>query len=556
LYSDEERTYSVTYLRDGIVTFNGWIDPEGLFQDFVRDRWVITLQCVDGLGFLNHLSFVNPLTFQLITGKQSELDILAVCLKRTSILQNINTSIGIVYDGLTESLNVLENVFLNANRFIKEDNNTIMSCKEVLNDLLEPYGATIASINGEWYIYKANELYLDNSTVDFFRYDSEGVALAPPTKTVDLSQTLGSQIDSLYPHHCNEDQKMDIDASIGAYRVEYKYGLTQSLIDNSTLINIAGVIADWNIIDAPSLTLPASGLPHVDIISNNNSGTDLTVLESDMYTVDSGFESVVVMNVRSYGSIHSPHWMRIEIVLTETDPPNQNYYFGDDGAWHYNSQQSIRVDNITATNRSSLLSTIEVAPAPADGDLFIRLLQPFKGGTPDVNFRVDLCSLQPKAVQGQTTPTGETHTIQRISKPSSKIANTETVFNGDNPSDVWVGTIYEADETTPTETWHRIGFDMEDSNKPLLRIMAEEKIRMNAKPSRIFSGSIYGWFSYLSVFTINGVSGKFMFLEYTYNTKANIISAKFKEIQGDELTDMEYTYALTYDNVENPTIGN
>jgi hypothetical protein len=47
-----------------------------------------------------------------------------------------------------------------------------------------------------------------------------------------------------------------------------------------------------------------------------------------------------------------------------------------------------------------------------------------------------------------------------------------------------------------------------------------------------------------------------MFLEYTYNTKANIINAKFKEIQGDELNDMRYIYALTYDNIENPTIAN
>ena len=52
LYSEEERTFSVIYYRDSVVLFKGWIDPEGLYEDLVTDKWIISLDCVDGIGFL------------------------------------------------------------------------------------------------------------------------------------------------------------------------------------------------------------------------------------------------------------------------------------------------------------------------------------------------------------------------------------------------------------------------------------------------------------------------------------------------------------------------
>ena len=473
LYSEQERTYSVTYLRNGIITFNGWIDPEGLFQDFVRDKWLISLQCVDGLGFLNNLSFVNPLTFQLITGKQKELDIMAVCLKRTSVLQNINTAIGITYDGLDEALNVLENTYLNANRFIKDDNKTIMNCKEVLNDLLEPYGACIASVNGEWYVYKPNELYFNNNAVTFFRYDSEGVVLAPPTKTVDLSETLGSQVNGFYPHHAQANQQIEVQASIGAYRVEYSYGVVKSLITNNILTNIGGVLADWTIIDPAPLTLPPSGESGVFVLCNSDGAGINTVLESYHYTVDVGLSTTLTVVVGSESSGHFSEWGKMQVVLIQAAAPNKTYYYGD-GAWHDSSPQIIKITSLGRTP-STLVNTIDIAETPFEGDIFVRLLQPYFSATNPPKQEYTLISLNPAETQGENSPKGEMHTFQRTSKPSSKIGKSEEVFNGDNPSDVWVGTIYKNDQITPTEFWHRKGLSVTDFEKPYYKLWVKKK---------------------------------------------------------------------------------
>jgi hypothetical protein len=35
-----------------------------------------------------------------------------------------------------------------------------MSCEEVLKSILDIFGAVITQIDGEWYIYKANEIYV------------------------------------------------------------------------------------------------------------------------------------------------------------------------------------------------------------------------------------------------------------------------------------------------------------------------------------------------------------------------------------------------------------
>ena len=205
MYSENEREYSVKYYRDSTLMFYGWLSPEGLIESFVEDKWVISLDCTDGLGFLNNLSYLNNSTGLTFTGKQSALEIIVNCLKRTNLEQNIYTSIDILHTGMSYGQNVLEETYFNANRFVKEDNNTtIMNCEEVLRSILEIFSCCITQYNGNWYIYKPNILFYYTSQY-FFAYDSNGVALTTPNITVEFSQNLGSQINNFYPHHVNKN---------------------------------------------------------------------------------------------------------------------------------------------------------------------------------------------------------------------------------------------------------------------------------------------------------------------------------------------------------------
>ena len=194
-----------------------------------------------------------------------------------------------------------------------------MSCEEVLRDILEPYNAQIVSWNGEWWIYKINQLYADD-TPTFFRYDSLGVALSPTTTTEDFSFDLGSQIDSYYPHHANANQVISYKKSIGAYRINYKYGVVQSLLANILLENVSGTIADWTINSYTNLTLNASDYG-VDILTIAD-GSEVKNMTSDVISLSAGdlisytYKYKVIENDKA-GASPDPGIVNYKIILTD-----------------------------------------------------------------------------------------------------------------------------------------------------------------------------------------------------------------------------------------------
>ena len=554
LYSENEREYSVKYTRNGTdLLFYGWVSPEGLIESFVNDTWIISLDCTDGLGFLTNLSYVENATGLQFVGKQSGLEIITNCLKRTNLQQNIYSSIGIHYTGMTTTENVLANTHFNSSRFVKDDNaETYMNCDEVLRSVIEIFGACITQYKGDWYIYKPNELF-DNSELTFFAYDYAGVALATPTVTIDFAQGLGSQINNFYPHHVNKNQQLTIDSAIGAYRINYKYGKTQNILDNSTLLNQGTGfqdpsnfdVYDWNVL-APLYIGFDSSNPGVGVALSNSSST-VVVLESDPVIVSVG----VVLSF-SFTQKSSTPTSGVPIYLennrigyrVKLTNGSENYYLQSNGTWA-TGVASIDVGTryIGFTNL-----TIEANSIPISGQITVQIQDALNIGF------VYVSSILINLI---TNKKGENHTFQIIDKPSSKIKDVKTVFNGDDASDFYIGTIYKADESTPTIQWRRLGYGRQ---VPILRIMGEERMKMYGKPLRVFSGDVYGYIDYLSVIAIDGISNTlFMPIEYEYNAKTNITKLKLKQILNNLLPDSTYLgidYELTYDygNVVEPTI--
>ena len=554
LYSEEERTFSVVYTRATEILFNGWLSPEGIYESLVSDKWVISLDCTDGLGFLKNLSYVEDATGLNFLGKQSLLEIIVNCLKRTKTPQNILTSIDIYYDGLSQTLNPLDNVHFNADRFIKDDNNTtIMDCEEVLKSVLEPFGAVLTTYKGEWLIYKPN-LLVDSTSETFFAYDSLGVALGTPSRTIDFAFALGSQIDAYYPHHANGNQQKTIKSSIGAYRINYKYGLVKSFFNNLYLRSDTTppllYIEEWTIDDINNVEFPANDLGlRFDIITNSAPST--LVLTSDSFNFEQGnmleFNAAFV----HYGNYNYSPAARVDQVLFKiilTDGVD-TYYLNNDGEWL--SSSAFVSGDIKKTQIDFRLTSNSM---PINGSVKIEIWRPktlfsISGSVDEV--LLSKCGFSP-AGQELDDIKGENHTFQRTLKPSSKIKDIKTVFNGDNESDTYVGAIYKADEINTTELWTRFGAA---ETKPLLQIMGEERMKMYSKPLQVYKGDVYGYFNYLSLVTINGLTGKFMPTTYSYDALSNITSLELTEVLNtDILSDVEYELTFDYGNVVEPTI--
>tara|TARA_R110000796_G_scaffold186402_1_gene303319 strand:+ start:362 stop:2278 length:1917 start_codon:yes stop_codon:yes gene_type:complete len=565
-YSENERNFSVKYLRNNIELFFGWLSPEGLFQSFVNDKWIISLDCTDGLGFLKNLSYVENATGLPFIGKQSGLDIIVNCLKRTDLQQNIYSKIDIAYDGMTITENVLANTYFNANRFVKEDRgNTYMNCDEVLRSVLEPFGACITQSYGSWYIYKPNELvYL--TSFNMFAYDSNGLPLIPAKVSVDLSAIMGSQINNFYPHHVNSNQQLTIDSSIGAYRINYKYGLVKSFFTNLDLQNISGVVDEWTVDDTNSLQFPTNDLGFIlDTIPHAipTSSTTL-VLTSDSFNFaqDNVLRFNATCQFYEQGGITGKiiAFIYFKVILTDGV---DTYYLDDSGEW-VNSDTFISVQ-LTAQLRNL---TIQSNSIPIDGAVSVEIYRPIRLNTQGTAFDdaiITQCGFSP-IDSGLDNVKGENHTFQVNENPSTKIEKVKEVFNGDNPSDSFLGTIYKSDQATPTELWKRLKLFYQPSpwitrNVPLLQIMGEERMKMYAKPLRVFSGDIFGYIDYLSVISIDGINNTlFMPIEYEYNAQENITKLKLKQILDYDLIPLttsdkiDYQLAFDYGNVVEPTI--
>ncbi len=544
LYTEEERSFQVIYYRDSDIKFKGWLNPEGWYEDYVNNNWLVSFDCVDGLGFLESLSYVDNDTGLFFTGKQSQLEIIVNCLKRTGIEQNINTNIDIIYFGHSVSVDILTSVHLNADRFVKEDEDTIMSCEDVLRSILEPYAACITSVNGEWYIYKPNQLFLDTE-LDVYTYDFEGAQIGTGKKTVETSLTIGSFENSFYPHYANENQSITNKRSIGAYRINYKYGLVGTFNPNTYLTHDSSTINGWTIDNFTNLFLDSDG---AGVIFQFNGSTPVKNMTSDPIVLSEGnlvnfSMSFITESLTKNGSGTVYGEFNYKIILT-----GLSTYYYNGVAWSL-TDSTIK-ENILEVGYVKNLS-LNLSELPIDGSITLEVHTPNQLESHIGVIELTSMSIAPRDEKTTNPDQGEFHTFQRTTKPSSKVEDTKEVYNGDGESGIYLGTIFKADEITPTNVWHRIGVTEEF---PILQVMGEETMRMSPSTARTFSGDVYGFFDYLSVITLDGISGKFMPIKYSCNTKDNIIDMELRQIFGNELTDIDYKVTIDYGNVVSPTI--
>lgn len=549
LYSEEDRAFQVKYYRDSVLKFNGWLNPEGWFESYVIDKWRVSFDCVDGLSFLNDLSYVTP-TGLFYVGKQSALEIISNCLFRTGIQQDILIDVAMVYTGLSTSLDVMDNVYFNANRFVKDDGDTIMSCEEVLRSVLEIFTACITTYNGQWMIYKPNQVFsLGNFTA--FRYDYLGVELSPTkTATTDISWTLGSDIDGYSPHHASSNQSTTNRKSLGAYRVNYKYGLVNFLVDNSTFVWSVGAIPSWTIDSTTNLVEPANSVG-IELTFDATSSVKNLTSDSVALSVDDQITYFIKYKIISGNFDEVPGEFRwgqffYKVVLVGAS----TYYLKNDGTW-----------TLTDTTLDSSILGFEVLktvtkssndPLPIAGSIHVEIWTPKQVGISDGVILLSEFNLSPlEEDEDNKVVEGEFHTVERTTKPSANVEDTKEVFVGDNPSGIYVGTIYKTDEATTTSTWNRVGIVEE---KPILQIMGEDSLRMQANIGRTFSGGVFGYFEKFSRPAINNRTGNFIVTSYSYDTFNNFITATFTEIFGLELGDIDYEVTYDYGKTVKPTI--
>lgn len=544
LYTEEENSFAVKMYRKNKLLFDGFLKPDGVYQSFVQDQWVLSLSCVDGLGLLKDLAFVQSTGFPY-TGRQKAIDVIYNCLRRTGLQMNINTSVNIYYEGLTPSdeLDPLNETYVSVDRFVKSDNDTIMDCNDVLKSILNLFNAVICQIEGQWYIFRPNELF-ENPIVKFRQY-SETNNTFIKLNTKNLEFNLGSQINNYYPHHAGGNQQIEIKGSVSAVRLNYKYGFIKSLNTNPNLNHTGKTYPGWTVINEPFVIidpLKTQGLISAPVIPSGMFPTIFPIMYSDDIALNSGDTLKIVLRGRLTNT--GPQ-AEAKFRVTLTEGSGAISYLKLDGTW-------------SATESFILLGlnpnfdvTIQSQSLPAAGDVSMTIYQALQTTSGSTLYELTYADIQNSATASSAGAVGEFHTVQRQNRPSSISTETTTIYNGDSASLIYEGAIYKDDEETPTSLWSRK--DKAES-KPILQIAVEDILRSQQKPQKMFTGDIYGFMPFLSIINIDNLDGKFFPLEWSFNAMTNTTSVKLLQFFGDELTDIDYKYTLDYGNTTKVTI--
>ena len=543
----DEFTYKTELLKGTQTIFEGYIKPDGIQQNYVFDSWIINIESSDGLGALKDLSFVqtNGLNF---TGKMSVYDVIKGCLDRTRLSLTINTSINIEYLGY-EGTNILKDIYVNSDRFIKNENDiVIMDCNEVLTSMLNLFSAVITQQDGQWWIYRPNDLELNGYTT-FINQDND------TTFTKNLNKSLGSQINGFYPHHANSNQQIEVKGAISAYRLSYEYGFLDGLILNPNLNHDSEMVfEDWTI----NPTLPEE----VEIIDDGTlsglimksdlylgfsvkevlTSDSINASEGQIFTFRAKVSSTVVINMFAFQIRTSDGY------YLENRNGNNKWTTNDNsitpvfcGRWRYAEQFKTYELLMPAVPNDCTIEVVILVPL-----IYPNPIVPDSRGLSKVSYVQILDAEEQKA-----GIKGEFHTVTRFDPPSSITKENQKVFNGDG-GEMLIGSIFKANEIDLTTSWTRKD---KFENLPLLGISAMDDLRIQAQPIQLFSGDIYGYLPYFSVVTIDNVIGLFMFIEWEYDFKSNIVSGKLLQFYNTDVADIQYQISPNYgNNTIKPTI--
>ena len=526
----DEKTYTVTVKKGSQIVFNGFLKPDGVTQSFVRDLWVVDLDFIDGLGALKDLSFVKS-NGSNYTDRMSFFDVITACLARTGLVMTINSAIDVYYLGYTGT-NILKDTYVNADRFFKIDDDTIMSCEEVMNSILNLFSACITQQDGQWWIYRPNDFVANTATFIDNTYNT--------TFSKNLYQKIGSQIDNFYPHHSGGNQQITTKGAISAYRLNYKFGFKTGIFTNPNLKHdIYLNFTDWT---------KATDLHGIELINDVNDTMGLIMMTKFI-------DPVEILRSQSFPIVAGSQLdLKIDVVNEDTGSTffyfnivrSDGYYADSNGLW----QNSYKVVQTKTTGFGSSSLSLSIEPVPSNCDVYVIIRSAVHTGT-SVAHPVEIQSCQLINNFNYDGRIGEFHTVSRNNAPSSIIKENQEVYNGDSFDNIFIGALYKSDKTTLTTLWTRKG-KLEE--KYILRISAEDDMRIQQKPSKIFTGDIYGEVPYLSIIEINNISGKFMFIEYSYDTDTNITRGKLQQFFTNEVADLNYTLTFDYGKTVKPSI--
>lgn len=160
LHTDNMQDFLVKFYREGVLCWMGWLDSE-LYREQLSDTppYVVEFSAAD-FNVWERLKYRD-------SNEGSYTDIVPLithlkrCLDKLGLpFQNLYIGCSTVPNGIemAEGETVLHKIYIQSGNFYDEDNEP-MTCREVVDSILKPYGLTLIQKGGDVYIYDLNTIY-------------------------------------------------------------------------------------------------------------------------------------------------------------------------------------------------------------------------------------------------------------------------------------------------------------------------------------------------------------------------------------------------------------
>jgi hypothetical protein len=235
LYSNEIQKYQIRLIKNSsqYPSWLGYLDSETYTEDFGSlKNYPVKFTGTDGFALLNRLLFVDG-SGNKYSGQISQWNLLKIILNKVGLPYNsILVALSTTSPQLT--INSGETIFHKSyvvqENFYDEDGKP-MTCRQVLEAILKPYGAMIMQANGNIVIYDYNSIL--SSPCTFKEYNSTSYAYVQP---VSINTNLG---DLSTIGFTSDNQNLELVPAINKQTLKY------SAYNLSTLNNFSASASDF-----------------------------------------------------------------------------------------------------------------------------------------------------------------------------------------------------------------------------------------------------------------------------------------------------------------------
>ncbi len=167
--------------------------------------------------------------------------------------------------------------------------------------------------------------------------------------------------------------------------------------------------------------------------------------------------------------------------------------------------------------------TFRTPAIPESGDLEVTIAEPWTLSQNPSTVKDLIINQLSVGVVDFNTNTGVQHTAERITAPSSVVASSEEFLVADEPPTIpYKGSLYLTDTTTRADGFVNAFIPL--TKRGILQIHTEDRLRLQGKTLKYFSGDIYGHLDYFSKVSIDNLQGVFIMAAWSYDTREGIIS--------------------------------